>query len=104
MHFLRDVGQDQLLRALKQSVEENSPGELQRIGPDLASLHAIVKDVKKGDELRLVYAPGEGVELTGADGASARVPGHAVAAALLRAWLGERPSDQGLKRRLLGLR
>jgi hypothetical protein len=100
--FRRDVDHHKILDAFVSAFEQNSPGQLEALKPQLEIFHAILDDLKDGQTLRLHYLPDVGTTLTVPGGATATVPGRTFGEAVLRTWLGERPSDGDLKRGLLG--
>jgi hypothetical protein len=100
--FRREVGHQKVLDGFVAAFEQNSPGQLDRLTPQLEVFHAILQDLKEGHAIRLHYLPGAGTTLTVPGGATATVPGRLFGEAVLRTWLGDRPSDPGLKDALLG--
>jgi hypothetical protein len=100
--FRRDVGHEQILEGFVSAFEQNSPGQLDRLKPQLEVFHAILLDLKAGHAIRLHYLPGAGTTLTVPGGATATVPGRPFGEAVLRTWLGDHPTDAGLKDALLG--
>jgi hypothetical protein len=100
--FRRDVGHHQLLEAFVAAFESNSPGQLERLKPQLEVFHAVLDDLRAGQVLRLHYLPGSGTTITVPGGATATVPGRPFGEAVLRSWLGDHPADAGLKEALLG--
>jgi hypothetical protein len=100
--FRRDVGHHAILEAFLSAFEQNSPGQLDRLRPQLEIFHAILEDLKQGQAMRLHYLPGTGTTLTSPGGATATVPGRPFGEAILRTWLGEHPADARLKDALLG--
>jgi len=102
MHFTRNVSHHQVLDAFTEAFELNSPGQIRVLHDDLERFHAVLEDLRAGQDLIVEYVPGTGTTLRAPSGASATVAGKRFADAMLRTWLGERPSDEGLKARLLG--
>jgi hypothetical protein len=102
MLFRRDVSHERILDAFVSAFELNSPGQLERLRPQLEVFHAILEDVKEGQAVRLHYLPGAGTTLTAPGGATATVPGRSFGEAMLRTWIGEHPADSRLKDALLG--
>lgn len=102
MHFTRNISHHQVLDAFTEAFEKNSPGRTRELHDDLERLHAVLEDLRQGQDLSIAYLPGAGTTLRAPSGASATVPGKTFADAMLRTWLGERPSDEELKARLLG--
>lgn len=103
MHFMRDVGHHQLLESFTDAFERNnSPQQLASLRDDLERFHEVLNDLHKGEDLWIAYVPETGTMLHSPSGAMAVVPGRRLADALLRTWIGDRPSDEELKARLLG--
>jgi len=102
MHFTRSISHHQVLDAFTEAFELNSPGQTGALHDDLERFHAVLEDLQQGQDLSLQYLPGIGTTLRAPSGASATVAGKPFADAMLRVWLGERPSDERLKARLLG--
>ena len=102
MHFMRNVGHHQVLDAFTDAFEHNSPGQVHVLRDDLEKFHAIMEDLRNGQDLSISYVPGVGTTLHAPSGAVATVAGKTFADALLRTWLGEHPSDRALKMKLLG--
>ena len=100
--FRRDVDHQKILDAFASAFELNSPGQLERLKPRLEVFHAVLDDLRNGQTLRLHYLPGAGTTLTVPGGATATVDGRGFGEAILRTWLGEHPTDPGLKDALLG--
>jgi len=105
LHFVRDVDHEKILDGFREAFERNSPGQADRLRPGLVQFHDEVMSkltVHRGETITIAYLPGVGSRLTVPDGRSSVYPGKEFAAALLRTWIGERPSDRGLERALLG--
>jgi hypothetical protein len=100
--FRRDVGHEKILEGFVSAFEQNSPGQLDRLKPQLEVFHAVLQDLKEGHAIRLDYLPGAGTTLTVPGGAVATVPGRSFGEAVLRTWLGDHPADARLKAALLG--
>ena len=60
------------------------------------------EEAKRGDIYDLVYLPGEGVTVSRNGVVRGTVEGLAFKKALFSIWLGERPADSGLKKKMLG--
>lgn len=68
----------------------------------LRQFNRLFTDLKKGDVVRMDYAPGKGTSIRINGQPRGTVPGRDFALALLRVWIGEHPADDDLKRGLLG--
>jgi hypothetical protein len=103
MVFLRDVDKGKIMDTYREGFRANSAGpaldgllaKLDRIAPALA-------DMKKGAEMFVTYVPGQGTTVASAGGAPVTVEGKDFADAMFRNWLGPKPADGDLKKKLLG--
>jgi hypothetical protein len=102
MHFMRNITHHQVLESFTDAFEHNSPGQTRALHDDLERFHAVLEDVRQGQDLTIHYQPGVGTTLLAPSGARATVPGRPFAEAMLRTWLGEHPSDESLKEKMLG--
>lgn len=103
--FLREVDHETILESFREAFERNSPGQSERLRPGLVRLHdEVMSDlvVRRGQRLTFAYVPGSGSTLVVPDGRSSRVAGKEFGDALLRTFIGEKPSDPRLKAALLG--
>jgi len=106
LRLLRDLGADALHEALEEGLVNNhSPAELAAIKPQSEQLAAIMKGigkVREGDTVAIDFvADGISVSLNGEG--RGKVAGPAIARALLKVWLGDKPVDGSLKKALLGI-
>jgi hypothetical protein len=102
LHFVRDVGVDDLTKAWNEGFERNSKQQLPAFKERIAKLNGWMSDMKTGQRLTFVRRPGVGIEV-GVDGAvKGIVEGDDFARALLSIWLGENPPNPELKQGLLG--
>lgn len=106
MRMLRDMDADTLHGALDDGLKNNlTPAELAELKPQAEQLAGIMKGigkVREGDSIAIDFtAEGVGVSLNGES--RGKVAGPAFARALLKVWLGDKPTDAGLKKALLGI-
>lgn len=66
-------------------------------------LHHAFVNLHAGDRAALTYVPGRGTEFTLNGRPIVRIEGADFARAYFSIWLGERPADAGLRRKLLGM-
>jgi long-chain acyl-CoA synthetase len=105
--LMREVSTDQLLEALIEGVRANTtPGDLEKVKPQLESLEAIMRGIggaKKGDVVTIDFLAdgGTGVALNGKPQGKA-IPGADFQRALLSVWLGTKPAQADLKKAMLG--
>lgn len=102
LHFVRNVGIDDLTKAWNEGFERNSKQQLPAFKDRIAKLNSWMTDMKTGQRLTFVRRPGVGIEV-GVDGKlKGTVEGDDFARALLSIWLGETPPNPELKQGLLG--
>ena len=106
IHMLRDVGAEQFIEALVEGVRANSPEvEFKALEPrvkQLADTMAALKEARKGMRIALDWT-GAATQLV-VDGRPAGQPieGEDFYRALLRIWIGDKPVQDDLKKKLLG--
>jgi hypothetical protein len=76
-------------------------GTLATLRGRLDRINRAYRDVKPGDRYALTYLPGKGTELSFNGSPLLVVEGDDFAAAYFSIWLGEKPIDDGLKKKLL---
>ena len=106
--MLRNVSAEQLADSLVTGIEDNaSKAEQAVLRKRLDVLQATmmkVGEAQKGSVIQLDYVPGQGTHITlGGKALGQDIAGEDFYRALLKIWLGERPSDNALKRDLLGV-
>jgi hypothetical protein len=103
MVFLRDVDKGKILETYREGFQNNSAGPA--LGELLAKLDRIAPalvDMKKGAEMFVTYVPGQGTTVASAGAPPVTVEGKDFADAMFRNWLGPKPADGDLKKKLLG--
>lgn len=105
--LLRDLPAQELVDALTEGIRENSsPGQQQALKgrvDELAADLLSLRQVKTGDVITVDWLPGRGTVVTlNGEVKGEPVRGYDVYLALLRVWLGDRPTSAGLKKALLG--
>lgn len=102
LHFVRNVGVDDLTKAWNEGFERNSKPQLPAFKERIAKLNGWMSDMKTGQRLSFIRRPGAGIEV-GVDGTvKGTIEGDDFARALLSIWLGETPPNPELKQGLLG--
>jgi hypothetical protein len=107
LHMLRDVEGATFAKALADGLNDNlTEAERERLRAPITALDGIVRAIgsaKKGDVIQFDLTP-EGMTRVVVNGQPRGdpLPGGEFYAAVLRVWLGERPSDAGLRKGLLG--
>jgi len=104
LHYFRAISRQRLV--------QTSLDEMERLNGDAIdaatlaqwekSLSRAFTDVKEGDELIGVYAPGHGMRFYNQQGLLADIADLRLARAFFGIWLDERTRDQNLRRKLMG--
>lgn len=102
LHFVRDVGGDDLSKGWDEGFENNAGEQLAALKPRIDAFKAMMTDVKKGDTLSMRHKPGAGVEVAVKGAAKGAIKGDDFARALFAIWLGQNPPNDELKTGLLG--
>ena len=102
-YYYRNIKADQFAHAAWKSIEENwTKKEIAAEKKNIDKLHAIYKDVSKGDRYRLMYVPNIGTTLFLNGVPLGTVKGSDFAKIYYSVWLGAQPIDKGLKEDLTG--
>ncbi len=101
LHFLRDVGADDLNAAWDEGFARNASAQLPALRGKIAQLKRWMTDMRAGQRLVFTHVAG-GIAVDVADAPAGVIEGGDFAAALLSLWLGERPPNAELKAGLLG--
>ena len=99
--MLRDVSRKQFVQALEKGIMRNSAPAMPTLRVRLDRLEKALPALKKGNVLRFTYLPGAGTLVRG-QGREMTIPGKDFADALFSVWLGPKPVNGSLKRKLLG--
>lgn len=108
LRMLRDVGADTFVEAFNEGLKNNvAEAQLSTLKPQIDQLTSTMKSIgeaKKGDAINFDYTPEGGTRISVND----QPRGDAIAgadffAAVLRIWLGDKPSDEALKKGMLGV-
>ena len=105
LNMLLSVPADEIVAALVDTMADNSsPAALAAVEPQTDRLVALIrrfKAVRKGDVVTLDFVAG-GTNLRWNGAFRGRIPGDAFNRALTGIWLGDKPVQADLKRKLLG--
>ena len=74
---------------------------LARLRPSIDQLNALYTDVQPGDRYSLTYVPGVGTELALNGRPRGLIEGAEFSAALFAIWIGPKPVDESLRKKLL---
>jgi hypothetical protein len=103
LHFLREVGQEQLASAWNDAIAPNlTASEMQALRARIDQLNSYIGSVRNGDVLRIEMPVRADTGIWINDRLRGSIPGADFQTALLKAWLGEKPADANLKRAVLG--
>ena len=104
MHFLFDVSRKKLLDGWRQGFTFNlGPEQIQALRPRIERSYRLFRSVRQGDTVFIDYLPGQGTCLRINGDREGCIPGADFYRAVLQVWLGKRPIQYPLKRRMLGL-
>jgi hypothetical protein len=106
LHLLRDIGAGHLLSSFNNAIKANHTArELATLDGSIKEFSAIfntMDEVKKGQVVTLDYLPASGTQVSVDGVLKGTVAGDAFQRALLKIWLGDRPAQDDLKKKLLG--
>lgn len=104
MHFLHsEVEAKKLTDAWNDGFDANLAAmDRQRLADKINSFNALFRTVRRGDVIRIDYAPANGLRVSIQDEPRGSVAGADFARAVLSIWLGDKPADTELKRAMLG--
>jgi hypothetical protein len=97
--FLRNVSAKQLAGAWKDGFDENCGRRCQMLQPEFQLLSSLLKDVKRGQEVRLTFFP-DAMEIQ-SQGLNQVLQGRRFSETVLATFVGPRAGDQNIKRGLL---
>ncbi len=100
--MLRDVSRETFVQAVETGILRNSRRSMPALRARLDLLEQALPALKKGDILDFTFVPGVGTVVRG-QGKEMTIPGKDFADALFSAWLGAKPVNAALKRKLLGM-
>ncbi len=107
LRMLRDVDSGSFIDAFNDGLKNNvSEAQLSALKSQTDALTATMKSIgeaKKGDTIDFDYTPEGGTRISvNGQPRGEPIPGAAFFSAVLRIWLGEKPSDEALKKGMLG--
>jgi len=105
--LMRNLSARQLVDALDRGIRQNSsPTEQRQLKPDIAQLRANLMSFRrgtKGDVITFDCLPDVGtLVLVNGEAKGKAIPHDALYHVFLRVWVGEKPTNAGLKKALLG--
>ena len=102
LQFVRDVGARDIAKGWEEGFAKNAEAQLPALSERIATLKSWMADVKTGQRLTFVVAPGTGVQVNVNEAAKGTIKGDDFAKAFLSIWLGPDPPNPELKTGLLG--
>lgn len=106
LHMLRELPADQFTDALEDGLKNNNAAEeLPKLEARVKQLRAVfdaVKIAKVGDVIVIDFLPGAGARITINGAVKTTIVGEDSNRALLRIWLGDKATDNDLKKGMLG--
>jgi len=102
-HFLYGVSKSQMCDAWSEGLEQNTPKASPALKKDFKTLCDWMEEIPKGNEMTIVYVPGQGSTLTVNGKAKGTLLGKATADAILATWIGPDPGPgEDFKKAVLG--
>ena len=104
MTFLyKEVEAEKLVEGWNEGFANNSSAEdLKSLQERIDRFNSLFPTVRRGDEIRLEYLPGEGTRIMINNSLKGVIEGEDFSRALLKIWLGKEPADVGLRDAMLG--
>ena len=102
LHFVRDVDGADLKKAWDEGFAQNAKAQVPALKERIEQFKGWMTNMKSGQQLRLTFQPGAGVEVTVNGKVQGTIAGEDFARALLAIWLGPKPPNPGLKAGVLG--
>lgn len=104
IYYYHDTPRSRMIETANAAIARNlPPADLAAVRERVDRFHALYRDPRKGDRFSITYRPGIGTELAFNGKPQGVVPGADFAAAYFGVWLGDRPSSEEMKRKLLRL-
>jgi hypothetical protein len=102
LRFVRDVGHDDIAKALRDGFKRNATLPVARLAPYMRELETWMPSFSDGDTMTLTYLPGIGVTVDVNGRRRGTISDVDFARTLLNIWLGPKPASNDLKKELLG--
>jgi hypothetical protein len=90
---------DVLKDRFKMSMSRN---QFQHFYPDLVRMHQCLFDLKPGDTIEITYLPDIGTKIFHNDRLMGIIPGQNFGTRFFNIWVGEKPFDRRLKKKMVG--
>ena len=102
LSILRTLKGAQVSEAIEAGFEKNSKDQLPKLNARLSSFKRMIPDVKEGDQIELTWIPEKGTRVIVRGSDRGTIEGRDFADALFSVWLGPAPTQDDLKKALLG--
>jgi chalcone isomerase-like protein len=103
MHFVYSVGKDKIAEGWEEGLRDNTPNASPEVQANFKTLASWMEDIKDGQEVVLIYLPGNGTTVVVNGHAKGTLSGKATADAILATWIGPKPGPGGdFKKAVLG--
>lgn len=104
MHFVRDVGLEDITEAYREGFEKNADGKYATIEARVQRWNGFMSGMKDGDKMVVTYIPGKGTNVTIRNEDRGTIAGHDFSQVLFRIFVGPNPPNSDLKEGMLGKR
>ena len=103
LRMLRDVDSEKITNGVNKSLEKCAVVPVEELAEERAAFLAVLGDEKlmKGDDLRMLYRPGAGLEVRLNDEVRGTIEGEDFGRSFFAIYFGDPPVDDELKRHLL---
>lgn len=106
LQMLSDMSAEDMIYTFDKAIAKNNTDDelaaIRQEQHDFGTVFHKLGHVKKGDFILMDYLPGTGTQITINGALRGTIKGAAFYTALLKIWLGDKPSDEELKLKLLG--
>ncbi|MBU0986198.1 MAG: chalcone isomerase family protein [Proteobacteria bacterium] len=104
MHFIYDgVSKEKLIDGWNEGFNNNTGGNIEPIKAEIEKFNAFfTEDARKNDVYDIIYVPGQGINVYIKGKQKGTVTGLDFKRAVFSIWLGEKPADASLKKKMLG--
>jgi hypothetical protein len=103
LKMLREVDSERIVNGINEALEKTATRPIEEIAEERARFLAVFGTDKlaEGDDLRMTYLPGEGLEIRHNETVRDVIPGENFARAFFEIYFGPKPVEDGIKKNLL---
>lgn len=103
LRMLREVDSERIVNGINEALEKTATRPLDEIAEARTRFLAVFGTDKlaEGDDLRMTYLPGQGLEIRHNDTVRDVIPGEEFARAFFEIYFGPKPVEDGIKKNLL---